>query len=304
MVADSERVAIVTGGGRGIGRSYALFLASQGLRVVVNSATVENEGSSAEEVVREIRSLGGTAAAHVGPIGTWDSADALVRRALEEFGRLDVLVNNAGLLRDRTIVNMSEGEWDDVQGVHLKAQAATLHFAAAYWRDRRRHDEAAKAAVVNTSAGAGLYGNFGQANYAAAKAGVVGLTLVAARELGRYGVRVNAVAPVARTRQTESLNLPVSPRHGRTYLRSYDPDNIAPVVGYLVSLDCPLTGQVINVQGGEVDIYQGWSVKESFRTSGRWSVDALRSLLNSYPAEPPEFAPPRLGSRDGDPSTH
>jgi NAD(P)-dependent dehydrogenase (short-subunit alcohol dehydrogenase family) len=296
MVGGSERVAIVTGGGRGIGRSYAVFLAAQGLRMVVNSATVEDEGSSAEQVVREIQSLGGTAVAHVGPIGTWDSADALVRHALDEFGRLDVLVNNAGLLRDRTIVNMSESEWDDVQGVHLKAQAATLHFAAAYWRDRRRHDEAAKAAVVNTTAGAGLYGNFGQANYAAAKAGVVGLTLVAARELGRYGVRVNAVAPVARTRQTESLNLPASPGPDGDTFDPYDADNIAPVVGYLVSLDCPLTGQVINVQGGEVDIYQGWSVKDSFRTAGRWSVDALSSLLNTYSAEPPEFAPPRLGS--------
>ncbi len=297
MWDDSHRVAIVTGGGRGIGRSYAVFLAAEGFRVVVNSATVEDGQSSAEQVVQEIRALGGSAAAHVAPIGSWDSADALVHRALTEFGRLDVLVNNAGLLRDRTIVNMSESEWDDVQSVHLKAQAATLHAAAAYWRDRYRQGQGAKAAVVNTTAGSGLYGNIGQANYAAAKAGVVGLTLVAARELGRYGVRVNAVAPVARTRQTESLNLPTSLGSAGDSFDPYDPDNIAPVIGYLVSLDCPLTGQVINIQGGDVDIYQGWTVKESFRTSGRWSVDALRSVLNSYPAEPPEFAPPRLGSR-------
>ena len=296
MSDDSHRVAIVTGGGRGIGRSYAVFLAAQGFRVLVNSATVEDGESSAERVVQEIRALGGSAAAHVGPIGSWDSADVLVHRALTEFGRLDVLVNNAGLLRDRTIVNMSESEWDDVQSVHLKAQAATLHVAAAYWRDRHRQGQDAKAAVVNTTAGSGLYGNIGQANYAAAKAGVVGLTLVAARELGRYGVRVNAVAPVARTRQTESLNLPTSLGSADDSFDPYDPDNIAPVIGYLVSLDCPLTGQVINIQGGDVDIYQGWTVKESFRTSGRWSVDALRPLLNSYPAEPPEFAPPRLGS--------
>jgi NAD(P)-dependent dehydrogenase (short-subunit alcohol dehydrogenase family) len=292
----SERVAIVTGGGRGIGRSYAIFLASQGLRVVVNSATLEDGQSSAERVVREITALGGTATAHVGPIGSWDSADALVRRALDEFGRLDVLVSNAGLLRDRTIANMSESEWDDVHSVHLKAQAGALHFAAAYWRERHRQDEDAKAAVVNTTAGAGLYGSIGQANYAAAKAGVVGLTLVAARELGRYGVRVNAVAPVARTRQTESLNLPTSLTPGDDSFDPYDPDNIAPVIGYLVSLDCPLTGQVINVQGGNVDIYQGWSVKESFRTSGRWTVDALRTVLNTYSSEPPQFAPPRLGA--------
>jgi len=296
MGQESEHVAVVTGGGRGIGRAYAMFLAAQGYRVVVNSATIEDEGSSAEHVVREIRALGGTAAAHVGPIGTWDSADALVRRALDEFGRLDVLVNNAGLLRDRTIANMSESEWDDVLNVHLKAQAATLHFAAAYWRERHRQDEGAKASVVNTTAGAGLYGNIGQGNYAAAKAGVVGLTLVAARELGRYGVRVNAVAPLARTRQTESLNLPTSLGPGDDAFDPYDPDNIAPVIGYLVSPDCPLTGQVINVQGGNVDIYQGWSVKESFRTSGRWTVDALRSLLDGHSADPPEFAPPRLGS--------
>jgi NAD(P)-dependent dehydrogenase (short-subunit alcohol dehydrogenase family) len=263
---------------------------------VVNSASAEDGDSSAEQVVREIQAVGGTAVGHVGPIGNWDSADALVRRALDEFGRLDVLVNNAGLLRDRTIANMSESEWDEVQNVHLKGQAATLHFAAAYWRDRHRQDEDAKAAVVNTTAGAGLYGNIGQGNYAAAKAGVVGLTLVAARELGRYGVRVNAVAPLARTRLTEALNLPTSLGGGDDSFDPYDPDNIAPVVGYLVSLDCPLTGQVINVQGGDVDIYQGWTVKESFRTSGRWSVDELRARLNGHSPEPPEFAPPRLGS--------
>jgi NAD(P)-dependent dehydrogenase (short-subunit alcohol dehydrogenase family) len=292
------RVAIVTGGGRGLGRAYAHLLAERGLRVVVNSAMLEDDGdSSAARVVAEIQQNGGTAVAHVGTLSSWTSADQLIGRALEDFGRLDALVNNAGLLRDRTIANMSEDEWDDVLAIHLKAQAATLHSAAAHWRDRNRAGEPVSAAVVNTTAGAGLYGNIGQANYAAAKAGAVGLTLVASRELERYGVRVNAIAPVARTRLTEGLGLPEpgsAPGEEATF-DLYEPANVAPLVAYLIEEDCPLTGQVFNVQGGDIVLYSGWEAKELFRKQGRWTVDELKQTLASIPSGPPPFAVPRPG---------
>jgi NAD(P)-dependent dehydrogenase (short-subunit alcohol dehydrogenase family) len=262
------------------------------MRVVVNSAVVEPDGgSSAARVASEIAGRGGIAVAHVGPLASWESAEELVGLAISEFGRLDALVNNAGHLRDRTLANMSEDEWDEVLAVHLKAQAATLHHAAAYWREQSRAGEPVSAAVVNTTAGAGLFGNIGQANYAAAKAGVVGLTLVAARELERYGVRVNAVAPVARTRLTEGLALPAGDSGGDLY----DPDNAAPLVAYLVSQRCRVTGRVFNVQGNDVVLYEGWSAGETFRKQARWTVDELAEALAGVPEGPPPFAVPRLG---------
>jgi NAD(P)-dependent dehydrogenase (short-subunit alcohol dehydrogenase family) len=286
------RVAIVTGGGRGLGRSYALLLADRGLRLVINSAVHEADGSSSSaRVVAEIRERGGQAVAHVGPVSSWSSAEELVGRALEEYGRLDALINNAGILRDRTLANLAEDEWDEVLDVHLKGQAATMHSAAAHWRDRHRAGDPVAGAVVNTTAGAGLFGNIGQANYAAAKAGVVALTLVASRELERYGVRVNAVAPVARTRLTEGLGLP---GEGSEF-DPYDPDNAAPLVAYLVDEECRLTGQVFNVQGGDVVLYEGWTQKELFRKDGKWTVDELKVAMADLPAGPPLFAVPRLG---------
>jgi NAD(P)-dependent dehydrogenase (short-subunit alcohol dehydrogenase family) len=268
------------------------------MRVVVNSAVRQDGGeASAERVVAEIQQKGGQAVAHVGALSNWSSAEELIGRALAEFGQLDVLVNNAGVLRDRTIANMTEDEWDNVIDVQLKAQAATLHWAAAYWRERHRNGDPVTAAVVNTTAGAGLYGNLGQANYAAAKAGVVALTLVAARELERYGVRVNAVAPFARTRLTEGLAGPEpSTGAGQTSdFDPYDPANVAPLVAYLVSEACHVTGQVFNVQGGDVALYEGWSVQEMFRKQGRWTVEELTAALADIPPGPPPFAPPRLG---------
>ncbi len=300
MSNDSKKVAIVTGGGRGVGRAYAHLLAERGLRVLVNSVAgggVNEEGPSAAGVVEEIRDSGGEAEAHVGDVSNWVEAGLLIDHAVEAFGRLDVLVNNAGVLRDRTIANMSEEEWDVVVGVHLKGQAAPLHWAAAYWRDRHKSGDSGPAAVVNTTAGAGLYGNLGQANYAAAKAGVVALTLVAARELERYNVRVNAVAPVARTRLTAGLltvSEPTTSMGGAPTFDPYDPSNVAPLVAYLADERCPFTGQVFNVQGGDVILYEGWTVKEAFYKETRWTVDELMSTLSHLPPGPPPFAPPSL----------
>jgi NAD(P)-dependent dehydrogenase (short-subunit alcohol dehydrogenase family) len=298
------RVAIVTGGGRGIGRAYAHLLAERGMRVMVNSAVaggVGQEGSSADQVVEEIRNHGGIAEAHVGDVSDWAEARGLIDHAVAAFGRLDALINNAGVLRDRMIANMSEEEWDVVVGVHLKGQAAPLHWAAAFWRDRHKGGDGSGGAVVNTTAGAGLYGNVGQSNYGAAKAGVVGLTLVAARELQRYNVRVNAVAPVARTRQTEAIFAGperAAPEDGSAF-DPYDPANVAPLVAYLVDENCPFTGQVFNVQGGDVAIYEGWSVQHTFSKAGRWTVDELTSELSQLPPGPPPFAPPRLSDPPG-----
>jgi NAD(P)-dependent dehydrogenase (short-subunit alcohol dehydrogenase family) len=299
MSVDSKRVAIVTGGGHGLGRSYAQLLAHRGMSVLVNSKTKSGEDGerpSADGVVEAIRKEGGEAEAHVGDVSDWDEARLLIEHAIDAFGRLDVLVNNAGVLRDRTIANMSEEEWDLVVGVHLKGQAAPLHWAAAVWRDRSKAGDSSPAAVVNTTAGAGLYGNVGQSNYAAAKAGVVGLTLVAARELQRYNVRVNAVAPVARTRQTATLfagSERAAPAASSSF-DPYDPANVAPLVAYLVDEKCPFTGQVFNVQGGQVVLYDGWTAMETFSKQGTWTVDELTSALSHLPAGPPAFAPPRL----------
>ncbi len=301
MTESSGRVAIVTGAGRGLGRAYAHLLAAEGMKVVVNSVARDggaNDRSSAEEVVDEIRGFGGEAEPHLADLSSWPAAGELIDHALQSFGRLDVLVNNAGMLRDRTLANMTEEEWDSVVNVHLKGQAATVHWAAAYWRDRHRRGEASPAAVVNTTAGAGLFGNPGQANYAAAKAGVVALTLVAARELQRYDVRVNAVAPFARTRLTTAvpgLSDSVQPPEDPATFDPYDPANVAPLVAFLVDERCPFTGQVFNAQGGDVILYEGWTVHEAFYKKERWTVDELKAALSKLPPGPPAFAPPRLG---------
>jgi NAD(P)-dependent dehydrogenase (short-subunit alcohol dehydrogenase family) len=302
MSEDSRRVAIVTGGGRGLGRAYAQLLADRGMNVVVNSSVSGEDGDrpSAHRVVDEIRDGGGEAEAHVGDVSNWDQARDLIDHAIGAFGRLDVLVNNAGVLRDRTIANMSEEEWDLVVDVHLKGQAAPLHWAAAFWRDRSKAGDSSPAAVVNTTAGAGLFGNVGQSNYAAAKAGVVGLTLVAARELQRYNVRVNGVAPVARTRQTAALfggSERAAPKDPSSF-DPYDPANVAPLVAYLADENCPFTGHVFNVQGGQVVLYDGWTVRETFSQPRRWTVDELASALSHLPAGPPPFAPPRLENEE------
>jgi NAD(P)-dependent dehydrogenase (short-subunit alcohol dehydrogenase family) len=252
------RVCIVTGAGRGIGREYAVMLAEHGAKVVVNDVGGARDGSGvdvgpAQEVVDEIVAAGGQAAANTDDISTFAGGEAVVRQAIDTFGGLDVLVNNAGILRDRMLFAMSEEEWDAVIDVHLKGTFATSRFAAAYWRDRTKAGEVNDARIINTTSVSGLYANPGQTNYAAAKAGIAAFSLVAAQELGRYGVTVNVVAPGALTRLTDDLELP------EEILRRFEPRWVAPVVTWLASpQSADVTGQVIESSGLVLAIAEGW----------------------------------------------
>jgi NAD(P)-dependent dehydrogenase (short-subunit alcohol dehydrogenase family) len=252
------RVCAITGAGRGIGREYALMLAAHGAHVVVNDLGGDRTGAGvdvgpAQQVVDEITAAGGAAVANTDDISTWDGAQALVAQAVEVFGRLDVVVNNAGILRDRMLVNMTEEEWDSVIRVHLKGTFAVSRHAAAYWRDRSKAGETNDARIINTTSVSGIYGNVGQANYGAAKSGIAGLTIIAARELGRYGVTVNAIAPGALTRMTEDLPIADDVK------AILDPRWVAPVCVWLASkLSADVTEQVIEVSGTNFAIAEGW----------------------------------------------
>lgn len=287
MGALEGRVAIVTGAGRGLGRAHARQLATQGAAVVVNDlgsgpdGRGSDGGEAAERVAAEIRSAGGSAVASAHDVTDWKQAEQLVRTAVDTFGDLHVLVNNAGILRDRFIVNMTEAEWDDVVSVDLKGTFLPLRHAAAYWRDRAGRDGRVAASVVNVSSTSGLQGNPGQANYGAAKAGVAALTVIAARELGRYGVRVNAIAPAARTRMTEGtpgLDEMVRPPADARF-DEWDPDNVAPVVAWLATADCPANGRVLYVFGGTIQPMDGWGRRPGVDRGGRWSVEELAEAI-------------------------
>ncbi|MEU8688926.1 SDR family oxidoreductase [Streptomyces sp. NPDC048665] len=257
------RVVVVTGAGRGLGRAHALAFAAEGARVVVNDLGVGLDGardakSPAETVVAEIRAAGGEAVAHGGDIATAEGAASLVRTALEAYGRLDTLVSNAGFLRDRMLVNLDEDDWDAVIRVHLKGHFLPLRHAAAHWRAEARTGRTPVARVVHTSSGAGLLGSVGQGNYSAAKAGIVGLTLVAAAELARYGVQVNAVAPAARTRMTERTfaETMAAPATGFDVMA---PGNVSPLVVWLGSAASEgVTGRVFEAEGGRITVMEGW----------------------------------------------
>jgi NAD(P)-dependent dehydrogenase (short-subunit alcohol dehydrogenase family) len=254
------RVVLVTGAGRGIGREYALMLAAHGAKVVVNDLGGGLDGSGtdaspAQQVVSEICRAGGKAVADGNDVSSWSGSKAMIDTAINEFGQLDVLVNNAGILRDRMLVNMQEAEWDDVMKVHLKGTFAPTHHAAAHWRDRNKQTGApVDARVINTSSVSGIYGNVGQCNYGAAKAGIATFTVIASRELARYGVTVNAIAPVANTRLTENLREYTEEEKLRR-----DPRWIAPVVTWLASTkSSSVTGRVIEAGNGIVAIAEGW----------------------------------------------
>jgi NAD(P)-dependent dehydrogenase (short-subunit alcohol dehydrogenase family) len=258
------RVVIVTGAGRGIGRGHALEFARQGAQVVVNDRGVEMDGSGtssgpAAQVVAEIEALGGRALANTDDVATWDGARHLVEQAVHEFGRLDVLVTNAGILRDRMLVSLDEDDWDQVIRVHLKGTFAPARWAAAYWREQSKAGSEIDARIITTTSAAGLYGTPGQTNYSAAKAGIVGFTLSASLELARYGVTVNAVAPAGRTRMTEQVftgNL-AEPADGFDFL---DAQNVAPIVVWLGSAESRgITGRVFEVAGGRVTIAEGFA---------------------------------------------
>ncbi|HUO47302.1 MAG TPA: SDR family oxidoreductase [Acidimicrobiales bacterium] len=283
MGALDGRVAIITGAGRGIGREHALLFASEGAKVVVNDlgGAVDGSGddrSPAEQVVEEIRAMGGEAVSNADDITDWDGGKHLVDTAVEAFGDLHVLVNNAGILRDKMLVNMSEAEWDSVIHVHLKGHFVPLRHAAAYWREKTKAGDEVKASVVNTSSTSGLLGNPGQANYGAAKAGIAAFTVITAQELGRYGVRVNAIAPAARTRMTEQTpgltDIVQAPKDPGTF-DTWDPANISPLVGYLGTAGCPLTGQVLFVQGGQVRLFRNWTMTERLDRNERWTIAEL-----------------------------
>jgi len=282
------KVALVTGAGRGIGRAEALLLAGEGAHVVVNDVGGAADGSGtdagpAQQVVDEIEAAGGVATANTSDISTWAGAEALVDQAWDHFGSLDVVINNAGILRDRLSFNMSEEEWDSVIAVHLKGHFAVARHAAARWKARNKETgEPAGAAIVNTASESGLYGNGGQANYAAAKAGIASITIVMARELERIGVRVNAIAPVARTRLTEAMAGDYMKPDENGFDR-FAPENVAAVACWLASDEASgISGQVVKVQGGQIQLLEGWRPLTEVTDDAPWtlaSVGARRTEL-------------------------
>ena len=283
------KVAVVTGAGRGIGREHALALARAGAKIVVNDlgASLAGEGvdsGPADDVVREIEALGGEAVSNGENVADFDGAKRLIDGAVAAFGRLDILVNNAGILRDRMLVNMDEHEWDAVIEVHLKGHFAPTRHAAAHWRERSKAGDQVSARVINTSSPSGVFGNVGQLNYGAAKAGIVGFTLIAAQELQRYGVTVNAIAPNARTRMTEAAfgEIP-APEDG---FDPADPANNSPIVVALCADEAQdITGQVFFIYGGVVNMLTGWQAGELFARDERWDADELlQELRDRLPA--------------------
>jgi NAD(P)-dependent dehydrogenase (short-subunit alcohol dehydrogenase family) len=255
------RVVVVTGAGRGIGREHALMLASQGAKVVVNDVGGSREGTGhsggpAHDVVAEIEAQGGKAVANEDDISSWDGAGTVVKQAIDTYGTIDVVVNNAGILRDRMLVNMTEEEWDSVVKVHLKGTFGVSRFAAAYWRERSKNGETNDARIINTTSPSGIYGNAGQTNYGAAKAGIASFTIIAAMELERYGVTVNAIAPTALTRMTEDLGLGGADEATKAAM---DPRWIAPLCTWLASpQSAGVTGRVFEASGAYLAVAEGW----------------------------------------------
>jgi NAD(P)-dependent dehydrogenase (short-subunit alcohol dehydrogenase family) len=293
------RVVIVTGAGRGLGRAHALEFARAGAKVVVNDlgAELDGTGSSsgpAGEVVDEIRAGGGDAVANGADVADWAQAEAMVHQAVEAFGRLDVVVNNAGFLRDRMLANTSEEEWDAVMRVHLKGHFAPARHAVAHWRERSKAGETVDARVINTSSGAGLMGSVGQGNYSAAKAGIAALTLVQSAEWARYGVTVNAIAPAARTRMTEEVFAQTMAAPGEGDFDAMAPENVSPFVVWLGSTDSAgVTGRVFEVEGGKVGVADGWQHGPTVDKGTRWEPAELgpvvRDLLGEAPAATPVY---------------
>ncbi|MFI7191907.1 SDR family oxidoreductase [Nocardia nova] len=282
------RVAVITGAGRGIGREHALLFAREGASVVVNDLGGSNAGEGADagpaqQVVEEIRAEGGKAVANTDNVAQWDGAKNLVDQAISEFGTLDVVINNAGILRDGFIAGLEESQWDAVVAVHLKGHFNVLRHAAAYWKDQSKAGKQPDAAVVNTASASGVtLPNAGQANYGAAKAGIAALTLVAAEELERYGVRVNAIAPMARTRltlATPGMGAIFAAEVGEGEFDAFSPANISPLVAYLATDKCPVTGKVFAVQGGAISELGGWHDVKTIETDGPWLIDDIAARL-------------------------
>lgn len=283
------RVVIVTGAGRGIGREHALELARQGAKVVVNDLGVSNSGEGggrgpADEVVQAIRDMGGEAVANGADVADWEQTEALVRQAIDEFGRLDAVVNNAGFVRDRMFVSCSEEEWDAIIRVHLKGHFCVARHAAAYWRGQVKAGEEVDARIINTTSGAGVLGSVGQSSYSAAKAGIATLTLVQAAELGRYGITANAICPIARTRMTEGAfgDAMKAPDQG---FDENDPANVSPFIAWLASSQSrEVTGRVWEVFGGTITAFDGYRREQTVDIGKRWDAaevgPAVKDLLS------------------------
>ena len=282
MGALDGRVAIITGAGRGLGREHALLFAAEGAHVVVNDLGGGPDGTGADtgpaqQVVDEIRAAGGVAVANTDDVTSAEGAQRMVDQAVEVFGALHVLVNNAGILRDRTIVNMTDGEWDDVIRVHLRGHFMPTRAAARYWREQSKAGQSLRPSLISTTSTSGLFSNPGQANYGAAKTGIVTLTIIAQRELDRYGVKANAIAPAARTRLT--LATPGMPdsvlRPPAAGFDPFDPANVSPFIGYLATADCPVKGRIFYVAGGSVRLVQPFAIVDSVTKDGRWTIEEL-----------------------------
>ena len=292
MGALDGRVAVITGAGRGIGREHALLFAREGAAVVVNDLGGSNSGDGADagpaqEVVEEIIAAGGRAAANTDNVADWAGAQRLVEQAVDEFGTLDVVVNNAGILRDGFIPTLGEDEWDAVVAVHLKGHFSVIRHASAYWKAESKAGRQPKAAIVNTASASGVtVANAGQANYGAAKAAIAALTTVAAEELDRYGVRANAIAPIARTRLTLAtpgmgamMAAEAAEAEESGAFDAFSPANISPLVAYLSTESCPISGKVFAVQGGAIDELTGWHDVKTIETDGPWTIDDIATRL-------------------------
>ena len=285
MGALAGRVAIITGAGRGIGREHALLFAAEGAKVVVNDLGGSNDGTGvdatpAQQVVAEIQAMGGEAIANADNVADWEGAQRLINSAVEAFGDLDILVNNAGILRDRVLVNMTEEEWDAVIAVHLKGHFAPTRWAASYWREQHKAGVTKARHIVHTSSTSGLFSNPGQSNYGAAKSGIATFSEIVAKELSRYNVKSNTIAPGARTRLTLATpGLENIMKPAETGFDPWDPANISPLVAYLASESCAFTGETFLVQGGIVTKLEGWSRGPGVERGEKWTVGELADAL-------------------------
>ena len=291
-VADG-RVVVITGAARGLGRAHALEFAAEGARVLVNDLGVDRDGSGgasepAQEVVAEIRAMGGEAEANAADVADWDQAEAMIAQAVDTWGQLDTLVCNAGFLRDRMLANMSESEWDAIMRVHLKGHFAPARHAVAHWRDRSKAGENVRGRLINTSSGAGLLGSIGQGNYAAAKAGVAALTIQQAAEWGRYGVMVNAIAPDARTRMTAGIMYIEEAPEGWD---EKDPANASPLVVWLGADACDVTGRVFEIAGGALNVCDGWQHGHVVDVGRKYAAVEIGEAVHASIGGSPEPAP-------------